>query len=226
MVAEELNDVDFRKIKKGILQYWQNTGRIHDYKVMAAFLNIPREKFVLKGYQRRAYDDCPLPIVGGQTISQPLIVVQMTEFLELEKGQTVLEIGAGSGYQAALIADIVGLEGKVVSTERIKEVADFAKENLENTGVKNVEVVVTDGSCGYEREAPYDRIIVTAACPKIPPPLIEQLKPRGIIIAPVGDIHLQELIKLIKHKNGEPEKRVMYKCMFVPLIGKYGFKGQ
>lgn len=222
---KELTKTDFKKLKEGILLYWQNANQIHDYDVMVAFSHVPRENFVLEEQRRYAYDNSPLPIIHGQTISQPLIVVQMTEELELKKGYKVLEVGAGSGYQAALIAHIVGLEGKVISTEIIPEVADFARINLERTGIKNVEVVDWDGSTGYEKEAPYDRIIVTAACPQIPLPLIEQLKPGGIIVAPVGSLYYQNLVKLTKYKNGRLEEKVLYGCMFVPLTGKYGFKG-
>jgi len=163
-----------------------------------------------------------LPIGYEQTISQPTTVLIMTEALELKKGQKVLEVGAGSGYQAALIGNLVGAKGKVITTEIIPELAKFAKANLKKAKIKNAFVVEYDGSQGYGKEAPYDRIIVTAACPEIPKPLVDQLKEGGIIIAPVGSFLGQKMVKGTKRKGGL-ETYSLGDFVFVPLKGKYGY---
>lgn len=145
----------------------------------------------------------------------------MTEALELQKGHKVLEVGSGSGYQAAIIANIVGENGKVISTEIIDDLVKFAQENIKKLNLKNVKIINHDGSKGYEKEAPYDRIIVTAACPKIPNSLKKQLKENGIIVAPVGNLNEQVMIKARKKDNKLIEESLGH-FMFVPLKGKYG----
>jgi len=162
-------------------------------KVIAAFKKIPREEFVLPEWRAEAYEDMPLPILSGQTISQPTTVVLMLDALELKTGMKVLEIGAGSGYNAALLSK---LAKKVYSIERIKELAEFAKKSLKKIGIKNVKVIHADGKKGYVKEAPYDRIIVTAAREKIPPALLKQLKDKGVLLMPVGPAYGQELIRV------------------------------
>lgn len=215
---------DYSALKKGLLGEWGCRGFSPSSPVRAAFMKVPREKFVLKEDAGRAYHDIPLLIMHGQTISQPFAVVRMTDELGLRKRHKVLEVGTGSGYQAAMIAEVVGLKGKVVSTERIPELVSFARANLKKAGIISVEVVEWDGSCGYEKEAPYDRIIVTAACPGIPRPLVEQLKPGGILIAPVSRSHYsQKLVRLAKHVDSSFETRELGDYVFVPLIGKHGF---
>jgi protein-L-isoaspartate(D-aspartate) O-methyltransferase len=209
--------------KAKLLQYWKKNSIIKDEDVLKAFNNVPREIFVRKEHKKEAYGDYPLSIGHSQTISQPTTVMIMTQSLEPEKGQKVLEIGAGSGWQAAIISKIVGNEGRVITTEIIPELAEFAKNNLKRAGINNVEVIQCDGSVGYQKEAPYDRIIITAACPKIPSVLIEQLKTDGIIIAPVGSLIFgQEMIKLRKTKSGT-EQENLGSFVFVPLKGKHGF---
>ena len=210
-------------MKDILIEKWLNSGIIKDKKVIEAFKSVPREKFITKDFLDEAYGDYPLPIGKGQTISQPSTIMLMTQALELKEGHKVLEVGAGSGYQAALIARIVGEKGKVLTTEIIPELAEFAKENIEKCKIKNVEIVNYDGSQGYKKEAPYDRCIITAACPAIPKPIIKQLKEGGIIIAPVGSLTFgQSMIKARKVK-GELIEENLGNFVFVPLKGKYGY---
>jgi protein-L-isoaspartate(D-aspartate) O-methyltransferase len=147
----------------------------------------------------------------------------MTEALEVEKGQKILEIGTGSGWQASILSYLVGEKGFVYSIEIIEELAEFAKKNLKKLGIKNVEVVEKDGSEGLKEKAPFDRIIVTAACPDIPKTLIDQLKDGGIMVIPVGNLYLQDML-VVKKMKGKIEKKSIGSFMFVPLVGKYGFK--
>lgn len=207
---------------KSLVDYWKTSGTIKDKKLLKAFESVPRDKFIRTGYKGEAYGDHPLPIGHGQTISQPTTVMIMTQALELKPGDKVLEVGAGSGYQAAIIAKMIG-DGKVITTEIISELVVFAKENLKNANIKNVDVVNWDGSKGYDKEAPYDKIIVTAACPKIPRPLIKQLKEGGIIVAPVGSLVFGQ--KMIKGKkiDGKLEEESLGRFVFVPLKGEFGF---
>ncbi len=205
-------------------------GIIRSRKVERALLTVPRELFVPESYRDLAYADTPLPIGKGQTISAPHMVALMTELLNLDEGMKVLEIGTGSGYQAAVIAEIVAPRGskrpgKVITIERIPELAEFARRNLERAGYSDrVKVVVGDGTLGYPEEAPYDRIIVTAAAPDIPKPLIEQLKPGGRMVIPVGNKYMQYLYIVDKTPLGKIIINKDIPCVFVPLIGKYGWK--
>ena len=178
---------------------------------------MPRHLFVRD--KEYAYVDAPIPSLKGQTISQPSIVALMLESLDLQKNQKVLEIGAGTGWNAALIAKII-YPGMVYTIEIEKELVDFAKNNLKKLNIENVEIIHGDGSIGYEKEAPYDRCIVTAACPQIPKPLIEQLKSDGKLIAPVGSIFSQRLILYDKKRSSFKD---LGGCIFVPLKGRYGF---
>lgn len=208
--------------KEELIEKWVSSGTIKDRKVIEAFRKVPREEFIKEGRKEESYGDYPIPIGEGQTISQPTTVAIMTEALELREGQKVLEIGAGSGYQAAIIAEIIGPQGKIISTEIIQELAKLAQKNIKKLGMKNVEILHYDGSKGYSKEAPYDRIIVAAASPKIPKPLIEQLKEGGIIVAPVGNMLEQVMVKARK-KNGRLVEERLGDFMFVPLKGKYGY---
>jgi len=177
--------------------------------------------------------DTPLPIGFGQTVSAPHMVSIMNEALQLEIGQKVLEIGAGSGWHAATIAEIVAPSdtprsewGHVYTTEIIEGLAEFARKNVRNAGYSDrITIICTDGSMGYPEKAPYDRIIVTAAAPDVPQPLIEQLKPNGIMLIPVGTVHLfQSLIKITKSADGEIKRENLGGVAFVPLTGRYGHK--
>ena len=162
----------YEREREAMVEHQIRDRGIRDERVLAAMREVPRHLFVPKGYERAAYEDRPLPIGEGQTISQPYIVAVMTEQLGLAPQDRVLEIGSGSGYQAALLA---GLAGTVISIERLEGVAEQARENLARAGVTGVRIVVGDGTEGYPPEAPYDAIIVTAASPGVPEPLIEQL---------------------------------------------------
>jgi len=192
-----------------------------DARVISAFEKIKREDFCIEEYKNEAYEDTPLPIPAGQTISQPTTVVMMLDALELNENDNVLEIGAGSGYNAALLGEICR-KGKVVSIEFIKELADFAKENIRKSGLKNVKIVQADGTKGYPKDAPYTKIICTAAIPEIPQEWIGQLKENGIIIAPVGPQYTQTMIKLKKTKKGN-EVTELGEFIFVPARGEHGY---
>jgi len=193
---------------------------IKDKKVISAFLKVPREEFVPEDLKKYAYIDSPLSIGEGQTISQPYIVALMTEALKLKGGEKVLEIGTGSGYQSAILAEI-GCE--VYSVERIESLAKKAENILRKLGY-NVKIKIGDGTLGWEEYSPYDRIIVTAAGPKIPDTLLFQLSENeGRLIMPVGDRFFQDLILVIK-RGKEIEKISLGGCQFVPLIGKEGWE--
>ncbi len=193
---------------------------IHNPGVIAAMQEIPRHLFIPPPYDQNAYDDNPLPIGGGQTISQPYIVAVMTDLLHPERSDNVLEIGAGSGYQAAILSRLVR---RLTTIERIPAVAILARNNLKLLGIGNVEVIEGDGTQGYPQNAPYNGIIITAATPEIPQPLIDQLADGGRLVAPVGERDVQELVTLEKHGDRMiPEYHG--EVRFVPLIGKHGWE--
>jgi protein-L-isoaspartate(D-aspartate) O-methyltransferase len=193
---------------------------IRDEKVLSAMQRIPRHLFVPEKARGAAYGDYPLPIGHGQTISQPYIVAMMTTLLQLHPDDKVLEIGAGSGYQAAILGT---LAKEVISIERIPEVARLAQDNLSASGISTVRVIVGDGTLGYPKRAPYDGVLITAATPSVPSPLIDQLAEGGRLVAPVGSRDLQELIRLIKKGNGLT-RECFGGVMFVPLVGKHGWE--
>ncbi|MEN3046942.1 MAG: protein-L-isoaspartate(D-aspartate) O-methyltransferase [Candidatus Hydrothermales bacterium] len=192
---------------------------ITDERILKAFLAVPRHIFVPERVRAFAYDDTPLPLFEGQTISQPYIVALMVELLEPSEDKHILEIGTGSGYETAILSL---LNKYVYTVERIKDLCDYAKEKLKELSVSNVYFHVGDGSEGCLDFAPYDGIICSAAAPDIPEPFIEQLNPGGIIVIPVGDRFSQDLVKVTKTKTGL-KKEYYGPCAFVPLIGRYGF---
>ena len=201
-------------------------GYIRDGRVAEAMLSVPRELFVPEAYRQLAYDDRPLPIGEGQTISAPSIVARMTELLDVREGHKVLEVGTGSGYQAAVLAMLVGGSGHVWTIERIRSLAEAAEARLRSLGLLGrVTVVVGDGTLGYPPAAPFDRIIVTAAAPSIPQPLVDQLSPGGKLVIPVGSKEEQTLLVVTKEEGGLRIARDL-EVIFVPLIGKYGWPGQ
>jgi len=190
-----------------------------DDKVVAAMRNVPRHEFVRDGLQDEAYENRPLPIGYGQTISQPYIVAIMTDLLKVGPDSKVLEIGTGSGYQAAILAEIVD---KVYSIEIVEPLGNLAKKRLERLGYKNIETRLGDGYYGWKETAPFDAIIVTAAASHIPPPLIKQLKPGGKMLIPVGSSFMvQELLLVEKTEAGEVTTRQLLPVSFVPLTGKH-----
>ncbi|BAW31603.1 MAG TPA: protein-L-isoaspartate O-methyltransferase [Methanothermobacter sp.] len=197
-------------------------GHIKTEKVKKAMEKVPREKFVPADQKMSAYLDQPLPIGEGQTISAPHMVAMMCEALDLERGMKVLEVGTGCGYHAAVVAEIVGEEGKVYTIERIESLYKRAKEKLKD--YKQIKVIHADGTEGWEEAAPYDRIYVTAAAPEVPEPLKKQLKVGGKLLVPVGrDRFYQDLILLEKLSEDNFKTKSLGGVAFVPLIGKYGW---
>jgi len=193
---------------------------VSDKRVLAAMETVPRHEFVEEGLKGVAYEDNPLPIGMDQTISQPYIVALMTELLDVSEEHKVLEIGTGSGYQAAVISH---LSMSVITVERIPKLFKNAKETLRKLGYNNITVVMADGSIGYREYAPYDRIIVTAAAPSVPDDLINQLADNGKIVIPVGDIISQQLVVL--RKEGSKTIRTdSIGVRFVPLRGRKGWQ--
>jgi protein-L-isoaspartate(D-aspartate) O-methyltransferase len=192
---------------------------IRDERVLAAMARVPREKFVSDDLRAFAYENRPLPIGHGQTISQPLIVAMMTEALDLTGNEKVLELGTGSGYQAAILAE---LTERVVTVERIAPLAERAAAVLAELGYHNVQVRLADDTIGWPEEAPYDAILVTAAAPDVPPALIEQLATQGRLVIPVGAHDVQELLLITNSPSGFTTKR-LGPCRFVPLVGAGGW---
>lgn len=212
-----------------MVERYRAEGYIKREEMARAMLKVPREEFMAPTYIEYAYYDQPFPIPGDgrQTISAPYMYPIFYEALEIEEGDRVLEIGAGSGYGAALARELVGASGKVVAIEINEVTTEFARSNLQRTGYTEVILVLGDGSLGYESEAPYDKICITASCPEVPPPLIEQLKAPGILIAPVGpesSLWGQDLVLLNKDKEGNVRRNLIMKVVYVPLLGKYGWR--
>lgn len=196
----------------------RNRG-IRDERVLAAMEQVPRHEFMPAEFQDQAYEDHPIPIGSGQTISQPYIVAAMLESLELSPADVVLEIGTGSGYQAALLSKLVA---RVYTVERHAELAVEAQRRLERLGYRNVMVFMGDGTQGLPDYAPYDAITVGAAAPRVPDPLFLQLREGGRMILPVGTSDVQELW-LVRKQEGRQVVTRMEACRFVPLIGSEGF---
>lgn len=205
--------------KHTLADNWESTRLITNKKLIQAFLDTPRELFVPDQYLNQAYGDYPLPIPGDQTISQPTTVMIMIQALEPKPTDKVLEIGTGSGWNAAILSKLVK---EVYTTEIVEELIPFAKSNLKKAKVTNVKVLKTDGSLGYKKAAPYDKIIVTAAAPKIVEPWVNQLKEGGIIVAPVGSPYSQRMVKARKINN-KLEEEYLGDFVFVPLKGRLGF---
>ncbi len=198
----------------------QLTHEIRDQKVLEVMGRIPRELFVPASSQHLAYENIPLPIEMGQTISQPLIVGVMTEALELKESDKVLEVGTGSGYQAAILAELARW---VVSVERHEKLAEGATAVLALLGIKNVEIHLAEETLGWREEAPYNAIIVTAAAPNVPQQLLDQLALEGRLVIPVGSPFEQDLVKVVKRKSGLMSTN-LGPCRFVPLIGEGGWQ--
>jgi protein-L-isoaspartate(D-aspartate) O-methyltransferase len=199
----------------------QLAGRgVTDPRVVAAMRRVPRHRFVQEALRARAYGDHPLPIGEEQTISQPFIVGLMTSLLELSGREKVLEVGTGSGYQSAVLA---ALARRVCSIERLPRLAEAARAMLESLGYDNVWVRVGNGALGWPDEAPFDRIIVTAGGPSIPPPLVQQLADGGRMVLPVGSPENQ-ILTVVENVGGEIRQRTHGECKFVKLVGKYAWE--
>lgn len=214
----------FRKQRLRMVETQIKARGVRDERVLAAMEKIPRHLFVEEALTDQAYNDNPLPIGEGQTISQPYIVALMTEALALTGKEKVLEIGTGSGYQTAILAELCD---SVFSIERIASLANTARKILDQLGYYNVAIRVGDGTLGWKEEAPFDAIIVTAGAPRIPKTLVEQLAVGGRMVIPVGGKFSQELIKLTKNSENPEDirKEHLCGCRFVDLIGEYGWKG-
>lgn len=205
--------------RKQLIRYLQQTG-IRDKRVLNVVESIPREHFLPAGLQDWAYANSALPIEKGQTISQPLMVALMTAALRLTGIERVLEIGTGSGYQTAILAQLVAY---VYSVERYPELAWSAAEHLYRFGAQNVSIFIGDGTLGWPESAPYDRILVTAAAPFIPQPLFQQLCEGGILVVPVGNKVKQDLL-VVERIEGDAVVQSLGGCVFVPLIGASGWQ--
>ena len=206
--------MDFKAARAELIEHLST--EIKDGRVLAAMRRIPRELFVPPQERHLAYEDRPLPIGLDQTISQPFIIALMTEALELTGNEKVLEVGTGSGYQAAILAELARL---VITTERLPALAEGAKQVLDSLGYTNIEVHLAEGTLGWQREAPYDAIMVTAGAPRVPTDLLTQLAIGGRLVIPVGSRYVQELYKITKRKR----KNIVQQlggCRFVSLIGK------
>ena len=193
---------------------------VKDELVLAAMRKVPRHEFLPEAIRGMAYQDSALPLGEAQTMSQPYMVALMTEQLELKGHERVLEIGTGSGYQAAVLSELCE---KVYTVERIKMLADRARASLDRLGYRSVAIKVYDGTYGWKEMAPFDAIMVTAGAPDVPAPLVEQLKEGGRMVIPVGERFGQTLLKIVKTPAGPVTERSI-PCMFVPLIGNHGWK--
>ena len=210
--------MEFEREKERLITHLIESGVLRTPRIIEAFIKIPRHLFVREDFLSHAYDDIPLPTFRGQTISQPTTVAIMTEALNPKPGEKILEIGAGSGWQAALLAYCVGKKGKVITIDLEKTLVEFARRNLKKLKLKlNVEVIHWDGKKGYEKEAPYHKCIITAACKEIPRPVIKQVKSGGRIVAPVGDAWGQRMIVLDKISEKKFKTKDLGSFIFVPL---------
>jgi len=212
--------MDFEGKRKWMVETQIVARGISDQRVIEAMLKVPRHRFVPEDAVPRAYDDMALPIGHGQTISQPYMVAIMTELLNLKGNEKVLEIGTGSGYQTAILAE---LAREVHSIERVSELAENAKQILKEMGYNNIKIYIANGTKGLPKEAPFDRILVTAGAPELPQPLLEQLADGGILVCPVGTRYSQQLIK-VERTGSEFKKSYHTLCLFVPLIGEHGWQ--
>ncbi len=215
-----MNERMFKTSREQLVNRLMREGYIKSDNVKKAFLAVPRENFVPEPLKMQAYVDRPLEIGNGQTISAPHMVAIMCEALDVYEGQKILEIGAGSGYHAAIVSQIVGKTGHVYTIERFEYLAKRAQENLKHTGITNVTVEVGDGSEGLRTYEPYDRIYVTCAAPSVPQPLIDQLKDLGKLLIPVGSMYCE--LQLLEKKGEKILSENLGGCVFVPLVGKYG----
>lgn len=215
-----LGSDEFEEERQEMVEYQLVRRGIQDERVLDAMLKVPRHEFVPAEYQNSAYTDGPLPIGSGQTISQPFMVALMSELLELEGGENILEVGTGSGYQAAVLAE---LAREVHTIERHAHLAEAAKICLDRVGYKNLHIHVGDGSTGLPEFGPYEGIIVTAAAPSAPAPLLDQLADGGRLVIPVGGRGGQ-VLELWRKRGEDCQREDILSVAFVPLVGEYGWK--
>ncbi|MEM8794571.1 MAG: protein-L-isoaspartate(D-aspartate) O-methyltransferase [Pseudomonadota bacterium] len=207
----------FDRARRQMVERQISDRGVRDPLVLAAMGKVPREAFVSKGFSEDAYDDKPLPIGDGQTISQPFIVAFMVEALALKGGEKVLEVGAGSGYAAAVLSEIAG---EVHAIERIESLAEKAAQNLKAAGYESVHILHADGTRGWAEHAPFDAILVSAGSPNVPETLKDQLAPGGRMVIPVGDSFAgQDLIRITRRETGRYDHETLADVRFVPLIG-------
>lgn len=219
MPFDESTSDRFRSLRREMVDTQLRGRGIHDLGVLDAMLRVPRQEFVDEPYRSEAYEDHPLPIGEDQTISQPFIIAISLQALELRGSESVLEIGTGSGYQTALLAL---LARHVESIERHRSLAESAVKTLARLGLGNVNVAVGDGSRGWPEQAPYDAILVSAAAPKLPESLVQQLAEGGRMVIPVGPQHSQ-VLHLVRKRQGQAVIESIEGCRFVPLIGAEGY---
>lgn len=209
---------------KKFVEYLKSTDHLKSKKLENALLAVPRHEFVPQNLQSFAYKDFPLSIGFSQTISQPSTVVIMTELLDVKPGEKILEIGTGSGWQSALLAMLVGQKGVVYTVEIIKDLCIMAQRNFEKLKIKNIKIFHRDGSLGLKEHAPFDKIIITAAAPRISQVFIRQLKIGGRLVAPLGSAFMQKMVVIKKTKQGVKKEEFPGYFAFVPLVGKGGFR--
>ena len=214
LATEAFPQDTYREERANMVKYQIENRGVSDKATLAAMRNVQRHLFVPESYRRQAYNDGPLPIGYGQTISQPYIVACMTEVIEPKSGFKVLEIGTGSGYQAAVLAEIVD---EVYTVEIVKELGEQAKSRLKKLGYSNIQVKAGDGYYGWEEHGPYDAIIVTAATEYIPPPLVKQLKPGGKMVIPVGSPFLVQTLMLVEKTGNKIKTTSLFPVRFVPF---------
>lgn len=216
---KDRSEESFTRKRNAMVEEHLIARRIRDERLLSVMRELPRHRFVPAALASRAYEDCPLPIGGGQTISQPFIVAEMTQALLLKGSEKVLEIGTGSGYQTAILARMCG---QVVTVERLDSLSRAARTILAALGIENVLFRVGDGTLGAPEDAPFDRVIVTAAAPDVPEPLFAQMKEGGIMVVPIGGRWEQDLVS-VRKETGVPVKEYLGGCRFVPLLGECGF---
>jgi len=214
-----VNDLRFERLRRRLIEVIRERG-IDELEVLNAFDRVPRHLFLPDAVRHRAYEDTPVPIGFGQTASQPSLQALFLQTLRLRPTDRVLEIGTGSGYQTALLAQ---LAGHVYSVERIRELSIRARAAIDALRINNVALLVGDGTIGWTRYAPFDAILVAAGAPTVPTALIEQLAPGGRLLIPVGDRNEQRLTLFVQTEHGL-ESQVVTACVFVPLIGRFGWR--
>lgn len=216
---------DFEKQRKEVVEHLERMGYLKNPEIKRAMLKVKREDFVAPEYRENAYVDTPLPVPGNVTISAPHMHVIFMNALKLKPGDKVLEVGFGSGILLAYMREVIGNKGKIIGIEIVPEAFEFGKKNLERAGYKDIKLVLGDGSLGLPEEAPFDKIISSASCPEVPNPWVEQIKPGGIVVSPVGpETGYQELVYLEKKEDGKIVRKNLGGVVFLELKGKYGFK--